>query len=90
MKRFIILLLILPFAIISQAQKKVAVMDPTIEEGSKVTVYVSLSEEGIVVPNVVSMTEAEATARLEQDGFKVEKLSEKNDTVELEPYKIIK
>ncbi len=52
-----------------------------VEEGSKVTVYVSLSEEGIVVPNVVSMTEAEATARLEQDGFKVEKLSEKNDTV---------
>ncbi|MCR4647666.1 MAG: Stk1 family PASTA domain-containing Ser/Thr kinase [Lachnospiraceae bacterium] len=67
------------------APERVIRTDPSqgsnVEEGSKVTIYVSLSEEGIIVPNVVSMTEAEATARLEQDGFKVEKLTEKNDTV---------
>ena len=52
------------------------------EEGSKVTMVVSaVKETGVKIPDVVGMTEAEATARLENDGFKVTKTTEKSDTV---------
>lgn len=53
-----------------------------VEEGSKVTMIVSaVKETGVKIPDVVGMTEAEATAKLENDGFKVTKTPEKSDTV---------
>ncbi|MBP5530168.1 MAG: protein kinase [Lachnospiraceae bacterium] len=53
-----------------------------VEEGSKVTMIISaVKETGIKIPDVTNMTEAEATAKLGDDGFKVTKTSEKSDTV---------
>ena len=53
-----------------------------VEEGSKVTMVISaVKDTGVKIPDVVNMTEAEATAKLENDGFKVTKTSEKSDTV---------
>ena len=53
-----------------------------VEEGSKVTMVISaVKDTGVKIPDVTGMTEAEATAKLENDGFKVTKTSEKSDTV---------
>ena len=53
-----------------------------VEEGSKVTMVISaVKDTGVKIPDVTNMTEAEATAKLENDGFKVTKTTEKNDTV---------
>ena len=53
-----------------------------VEEGSKVTMVISaVKDTGVKIPDVVNMTEAEATAKLENDGFKVTKTTEKSDTV---------
>lgn len=52
-----------------------------VEEGSSVTIVISTAKDKIIVPDVISMTEAEATARLENDGYKVTKETEKSDTV---------
>lgn len=67
MKRFIILLLILPFAIISQAQKKVAVMDPTIEEGSKVTATEKAMLRGELRKAIIRVDGYEALSRADVD-----------------------
>lgn len=52
-------------------------------EGSVVELIVSTRKEqnasGFAVPNVVGKTEAEATSALENEGFKVEKLSEQSE-----------
>jgi len=54
-----------------------------VEEGSKVTMVISEDKEtGVKIPDVTNMTEAEATAKLENDGFKVTKNTEKSDTVQ--------
>ncbi|MBR4412055.1 MAG: protein kinase [Lachnospiraceae bacterium] len=53
-----------------------------VEEGSKITMVISaVKDTGVKIPDVTNMTEAEATAKLENDGFKVTKTTEKNDTV---------
>ena len=52
-----------------------------VEEGSTVTIIVSLADEGITVPDVTGKSEAEATAKLEHDGFKVIKETAKDDNV---------
>ena len=52
-----------------------------VEEGSKVTIFISMPKDAILVPDVTGMSEAEATAKLESGGFKVEKSTEKSETV---------
>lgn len=52
-----------------------------VQEGSTVTLYISTTKDTKVVPDVTNMTEAEATAKLENEGYKVEKQFEKNDSV---------
>ena len=52
-----------------------------VEEGTKVTIYVSMADDAVLIPDVTNMTEAEATAKLENEGFKVTKLTEKSDSV---------
>lgn len=44
-----------------------------VDEGSNVVITVSAGSEGITVPDVVGMTEAEAVSTLEQKGFVVNK-----------------
>ena len=54
----------------------------SIEEGSTVTLVISISDDQIFVPDVANLSEAEATSRLESSGFKVEKVNEKSESVE--------
>lgn len=56
--------------------------DTSVKKGSTVKIAVCRSEDSIVVPDVSNMTEAEATAKLENEGFSVEKVFEKNDDFE--------
>ncbi|MCR4696261.1 MAG: Stk1 family PASTA domain-containing Ser/Thr kinase [Lachnospiraceae bacterium] len=56
--------------------------DTSIKKGSTVKIVVCRSEDSIVVSDVSGMTEAEATAKLESEGFTVEKVFEKNDDFE--------
>ncbi len=49
-----------------------------IAEGQKVTLIVSMEGEGVQVPSVVGSTEAEATSKLESEGFVVNKEKEYN------------
>ena len=56
--------------------------DTSVKKGSTVEIVVCRSEDSIVVPDVSGMTEAEATAKLENEGFSVEKVFEKNDDFE--------
>ena len=52
-----------------------------VQEGSTVTLYISTTKDTKVVPDVTNMTEAEATAKLENEGYKVEKQFEKNESI---------
>lgn len=52
-----------------------------IKEGQKVTITVSMEGEGVQVPSVVGSTEAEATSKLESEGFKVVKEKEYNSGI---------
>ncbi len=52
-----------------------------IAEGGTVKVYVSMEGDGVPVPSVIGETEAIATSRLEDEGFKVEKLKEYNSGI---------
>ena len=60
-------------------------MTPTanteVEKGSTVTLTVCMNGEGVKIPNVLNRSEAEATAILEKEGFKVEKVEEHNDVI---------
>lgn len=47
-----------------------------VAKGTKVTIYVSMEGDGVAVPSVVGQTEAEATSKLEAEGFKVIKEKE--------------
>jgi len=49
-------------------------------KGSTVTLYVC-NNGGVELPNVLSKTEAEATAILEREGFKVKKVEENNNDI---------
>ena len=51
------------------------------ESGQKVTIIVSMEGEGVQVPSVVGTTEAEATSKLESEGFKVVKEKEYNSGI---------
>lgn len=66
MKRFIILIL-LPLAIISQAQKKVAVLDPTVEEGSYVTSTEKAMLRGELRKAIIRVNGYEALSRTDVD-----------------------
>ncbi|MBR3041018.1 MAG: Stk1 family PASTA domain-containing Ser/Thr kinase [Lachnospiraceae bacterium] len=48
----------------------------TAAKGTKVTIYVSMEGDGVAVPSVVGQTEAEATSKLEAEGFRVIKEKE--------------
>ncbi len=50
-----------------------------VEANSKVVLSVCMNGEGVLVPNVVGRSEAEATALLEKEGFVVVKEEEYND-----------
>ena len=67
------------------APNRVIKSDPSggsnVQEGTTVTLYISTTKDTKVVPDVTNMSEAEATAKLENDGYKVEKTFEKNETV---------
>ncbi|MCR5848931.1 MAG: Stk1 family PASTA domain-containing Ser/Thr kinase [Lachnospiraceae bacterium] len=52
-----------------------------VEKGSKVIMYISMEKDGSLVPDVTGMSEAEATARMENEGYHVEKVLEKSETV---------
>lgn len=66
MKRFIILFL-LPLAILSQAQIKVAVLDPTIEEGSNVTSTEKAMLRGELRKAIIRVDGYEALSRTDVD-----------------------
>ena len=52
-----------------------------LQDGQKVKIIVSMEGEGVVVPSVIGQTEAEATSKLESEGFKVNKEKEYNSGV---------
>ena len=52
-----------------------------IPENGKVTIVVSMEGEGVQVPSVIGQTEAEATSKLESEGFKVNKEKEYNSGI---------
>lgn len=52
-----------------------------IEAGGKVKIIVSMEGEGVQVPNVIGATEAEATSKLEAEGFHVIKEKEYNSGI---------
>ncbi|MCM1127137.1 MAG: Stk1 family PASTA domain-containing Ser/Thr kinase [Lachnospiraceae bacterium] len=61
-----------------------ASVDPgdMVEEGSNVVLTVSAGSEGVVVSDVVGMTEAEATAELDKKGFAVNKTEAYDEYIE--------
>lgn len=52
------------------------VANSKVEEGTEVLLTVCMNGEGVKVPGVINRSEAEATALLEKEGFKVEKIEE--------------
>ena len=53
----------------------------TVADGQKVTITVAMEGEGVKVPSVVGLTEAEATSKLEGEGFSVVKEKEYNSGI---------
>ena len=58
----------------------------TVNSGDKVTIFVSSGTDGVLVPNVTGLSQAEATVKLSDPGtgagFNVEIVKENSDTVE--------
>lgn len=69
---------------VTEPHNKVLAMKPEANErvnkGETVTLYVS-NNGGVELPNIVLYSEAEATAALEREGFKVVKVSELNNEI---------
>ena len=59
----------------------IAAANEKIEAGGKVKIIVSMEGEGVQVPNVIGATEAEATSKLEAEGFHVIKEKEYNSGI---------